>query len=313
MFQASQGICQSLALFFLAPLLLGSIKKQKAFWQNRQGPGLLQPYRDFHKFLRKEPVVAQPTSWISRIAPYGVLLLTIAAFWFIPLGKWPAATAGWADWLVLLYLLAALRLLLVLAGLDSASAFGGEGSSRELFISTLVEPALFLILLTVSLSAGSQDLGQISNFMRQQGLAAFSPAYFLGLLSLLIVTIAETGRIPVDNPDTHLELTMVHEGMLLEFGGKYLGMLHWAAAAKEVLILSLVIALYLPWTPAWAGPAGWLADLFFFLLKLFALGSLLAVIETALAKLRIFRVPDLLGAAFLLALLANLSHYVIGG
>jgi len=304
---------QSLALFLLAPLLLGTVKKQKAFWQNRQGPGILQPYRDFYKFLRKEPVVAGPTTWISRLAPYGIVILTLTAFWFLPLGSLPAATSGWADWLVLLYLLAALRLLLLLAGLDSASAFGGEGSSRELFISTLVEPALFLVLLTVSLDAGSQDLGQISTFVRQQGLAAINPAYFLGLFSLLIVTIAETGRIPVDNPDTHLELTMVHEGMLLEYGGKYLGLLHWAAAAKEVLVLSLVIALYLPWTPALPGPAGWLLDLGVYLIKLFALGSFLAITETALAKLRIFRVPDLLGAAFLLALLANLSHYVIGG
>jgi formate hydrogenlyase subunit 4 len=306
------GVGQLLLVLALAPLLNGAIKQLKARIQTRRGPGLLQPYYDLAKWWAKESVESEHASWIFRLAPYvtlaGVVLAVAAA---------PVVTArpllGWAaDAIVVVALLALGRFWQALAGLDTASNFGGMGSSREVTFAALIEPALLLVLFATALRAGGTDLGRMSETLAGAGLGALTPAHLLAGAALLVVVIAETGRVPVDNPDTHLELTMVHEGMLLEYSGRPLGVLVYAALLKQALVLTLLANLFLPWGIALsATPAALAAALGLYLLKMVLLGALLAVIESAYAKLRIFKVPDLLGAAFLLALLSVAALYLV--
>jgi formate hydrogenlyase subunit 4 len=301
-------VLQPVALILLAPLLQGYIKRLKAALQGRQGPGLLQPYADLAKLLRKGAIVPDASSWIFLAAPVITLSATITAALLVPTVL-PGNPLGVGDILVVAGLLALARFAMALASLDTGSAFAGMGASREMAIAALVEPALVIAVLALGATAGTMDLGGISASGVRAGWLALGPAHLLAGAALLVVAIAETGRLPVDNPDTHLELTMVHEGMLLEYSGRPLAALTLAAQVKQVVVMSLVVALVLPWGIGSPLPIAIGA----FLVKLFGLGTLLACIESAYAKLRILRLPDLMATAFALGGLSLVAHSVFGG
>jgi formate hydrogenlyase subunit 4 len=300
---------QLLLALLLAPLAQGVIKTVKARFQNRRGPGLLQPWRDILKLLARQSVVSEQASWVFCWAPfvYGGALVAAAALVPLLTKRSPAPSVG--DAIVFVGLLALARFALALAALDTGSNFGGMGASREVTFAALVEPALLLVLFAVALPVGSTSLTALVGDGRP------GAGDLLACAALLIVLVAETGRIPIDNPDTHLELTMAHEGMLLEYSGRPLGVLHWTTQVKQLAFLSLLAALFLPWGMAPAGSRE-LSELALGLgawaLKIVGLGLLLAIIETGYAKLRIFRAPDLLGLASVLGTLAVLATYVAG-
>jgi formate hydrogenlyase subunit 4 len=292
----------------LAPALNGLIKASKAGWQNRQGPPLLQPWYDLLKYLGRESVVSEHASWLYRWAPWVYFGANLAALALAPTLLARSPLPGVGDAIVLVGLLMLARFALALAALDTASNFGGMGTSRELAFAALVEPALLLALFALAIPAGSTALGALV------GAGGVSAARLLALVTLGIVTIAETGRIPIDNPDTHLELTMAHEGMLLEYSGRPLGLIFWGTHLKQLLLLSLVASFFFPWGIARAMAIPWLGlGLVAWVAKVALLGLLLGLIESGQAKLRIFRAPELLGAASLFGLLAVLSSYVVGG
>lgn len=285
---------QVIAILLFAPLVNGIIKKAKARTQCRRGPGILQPYYDLVKFLRREPVVSVNTSWITQVTPFICLGAYLVAGSIIPVSGPSGLVFG--DIIAFIYLFALARFFLALAGLEPASAFGGMGSSREMMISTLVEPVLVTGLFGLVSLAGTTELGGLAG-------AGASPAGLLAFIGLMVVTIAETGRVPVDNPDTHLELTMVHEAMLLEYAGTQVGLLHLAAMVKQAVLLVLLVHLFFPVTKTF--PIG----LVILGLKVILLGLILAVIESLLVKVRLFRLPELIagGAAFcLLSILFNI-------
>jgi formate hydrogenlyase subunit 4 len=295
-------------MLLLAPLVQGVIKTTKARLQSRRGPGLLQPYRDVLKWLSRESVVSDQASWVFRWAPvvYAGAIMTAAVLVPAVSRRSPAAAVG--DAIVFVALFGLARFWLAIAGLDTASNFGGMGSSREVAFAALIEPALLLVIFSVALPVGSTSLSALV------GEGWPDASRVIALCAFMIVIIAETGRIPIDNPDTHLELTMVHEGMLLEYSGRPLGVLHWATQVKQLAVLSLAAALFLPWGMAPGSGASALELLGGFLAwggKVLALGLLLAVIETLFAKVRIFRAPDLIGAASVLGLLAVLTTFVV--
>jgi formate hydrogenlyase subunit 4 len=291
-----------------APLLQGVIKTVKARWQNRRGPGLLQSYRDIAKFLGRESVVSEQASWVFRWAPAAYAAAILAAAMLVPTFAHRSAAPDVGDAIVFVGLFALARFALALAALDSASNFGGMGASREVAFAALIEPGLLLAIFAVALPVGSTSLSALI------GYGSPNAASLLAFGAPLIVAIAETGRIPIDNPDTHLELTMVHEGMLLEYSGRPLGVLHWATQVKQLAILALLVAFFFPWGMAEPGnltlPAK-LVGVAAFALKVGLLGLLLAAIETSFAKLRIFKAPDLIGLASLLGMLAVMATYVV--
>lgn len=299
---------QLVLVVLTAPLLQGLIKTTKARIQRRRGPHLLQPWRDLLKFLARENVVSDQTSWVVRWAPGVAAGTALLAALMIPTIVRGSALPSLGDAIVLAGLLTLGRFALLLASLDTASNFAGMGASREAAFAAIVEPALIIIVLFAAIPGGSTNLGALI------GDGAFSLAHLLALGALLIVAIAETGRIPVDNPDTHLELTMLHEGMLLEYSGRHFGLLLAASQLKQLAILSLMAALFFPW--GMAADAGLsmalLVGLVAWLAKLAVLGLVLAAIESGYSKLRIFDAPELIGLASVLGMLAVMAAVVMG-
>jgi formate hydrogenlyase subunit 4 len=297
------GAIQVALVLLVAPLLLGITKVVKARLQYRRGPSVLQPYRDLAKWWGKEAVESDAASPITALAPPLVLAAFVVATLLVPIVGRRPPLAGWGDLLVVVGLMALARFALALAALDAGSAFGGMGSSREVAISALVEPALLLALAGAALAAGSTDLGAIASAGSAAGTAWFTPALLLGAGAFAVVAVAETGHEPVDNPDTHLELTMIHEGMILEASGPRLAVLMYAAELKLVLVVGLFVAAFLP-----IGTAGDLAPLSLLvavgaaLAKLVAAAVALAVLDATLAKLRILALPGLLATASIVAL-----------
>lgn len=285
-------------LILIAPLVNGIIKKIKAFTQCRRGPSLLQPYFDMIKFLQREPVVSDHTSWLTQLTPIICLSAYLVAGSLVPL--WEHESLGTGDIIALIYLFALARFFLALAALEPASAFGGMGSSREMMITSLVEPVMVAGLFGLAVVAGTTDLNGLKGSGQQ-------PAGLLMFIGLLIVVVAETGRIPVDNPDTHLELTMVHEGMLLEYAGRQVGLLHLAAMIKQVILLILLVHLFWPQNQ---GTPAYLA-LVFMIGKVIGLGLVLAMVESVLAKMRLFKLPELMAGGMAFCLLAIVSTYLI--
>jgi formate hydrogenlyase subunit 4 len=305
-----QGAQMALVLL-LAPLLTGFVRKVKARLLRRRGASVVQPYRDLLRLLRKEVVLAENASWLFRWTPYMIFAATWVAAALVPTFA-AGLTFSWtADLIALIALLASARFFLALAGMDVGTAFGGIGSSREVMIASLAEPAMLLIVFTLALVAGSTQLSTIAAFMGTPAVG-LRVSLALALIALVMVAIAENARIPVDNPSTHLELTMVHEAMVLEYSGRHLAMIEFAASLKLLLYMSLIACLFMPWGLATlgAGAAAYAVGLAVFLAKLAALGFLLAVFETAVAKMRVFRVPDFLGAALMLGLLGTLLLFV---
>ncbi|MBB6283893.1 respiratory chain complex I subunit 1 family protein [Geobacillus subterraneus] len=301
------ALWQTAIIILLAPFIQGVIKKTKARMQNRIGPSVWQPYYDLMKFMKKDAVLSVHSSWISIITPYIVFASIVAAGLFIPTYMMDNGWSFIGDAILIVYLFGVARFFTALSALDAGGSFGGMGSSREMALSAIAEPALLLAMFAVCLSGGTMRLPDLVASLINSEWNWFSPPYGLAFFAMLIVLIAETGRIPVDNPDTHLELTMVHEGMLLEYSGRYLGLMMWAAQIKQLLLFSLFINLFFPWGIAVSGDGSYtIASLLLYVVKLVALGMLLAFIETMYAKIRLFKVPKLLGSSMILSLLAIL-------
>jgi formate hydrogenlyase subunit 4 len=301
----------ALLVLLAAPLLTGFVRKVKARLLRRQGPPVVQPYRDLLRLLRKEAVLAENASWLFRATPYLVFAATWLAAALVPSFAAALLFSPAADVIVIVALLGGARFFLALAGLDVGTSFGGIGSSREMMIASLAEPAMLMVVFTVALLAGSTQLSSIATFMigSEVGLRV---SLAMALVGLLMVAIAENARIPVDNPATHLELTMVHEAMVLEYSGRHLAVIEAAAALKLLVYLSLIVSIFAPWgaAVASAGAGAYLAGVAAWGGKLALGGVVLAFFETSIAKMRVFRVPDFLGAALLLGLLATLALFV---
>ena len=293
-----------LAVFVaFAPFLTATIKRTKARLQSRGGPSLLQPYRDLAKWWAKEPLESNVSGPVSRYAPSVVVAAILTATLLIPFAASRAPLLGWGDLFVVVGLLALARFSLALAALDSASAFGGMGSSRDVAISALAEPGLALALSGAALAARSTDLSAIGAFGVGQGWGLLTPAHLLAGAAFCLTLVAESGHHPIDNPDTHLELTMIHEGMLLEASGRSLATLVFASEMKLVLLGALFAAVFLPFGAATElAPGPILAGTLVGLVKLLAVAQGLAILDAVMAKMRILAVPDVLGLASLLAL-----------
>lgn len=305
----AQGVQMLLALA-LAPLLIGLIRKLKARLLRRKGPPIIQPWRDLIRLLRKEVVLAENASWLYRSAPYLIFAATWVAASLVPTFATGLMFSWSADLIAIIALLGSARFFLALAGMDIGTSFGGIGSSREAMFGSLAEPATIMIVFTVSYIAGTTQLSEIAAYMADNlGLRA---SVGMALVALLIVAIAENGRVPVDNPATHLELTMVHEAMVLEYSGRYLALIELASALKLLLYISLIACVFFPVGLARhdAGLHAMAIGLGAYILKLAIGGGALALFETSTAKMRVFRVPDFLGAGLMLGLLATLLVFV---
>lgn len=300
---------QFLIIIILSPLVNGIIKKLKANMQGRVGPGILQPYFDLTRLFKKDMVVSHVTSWVSRLTPYIVFSSTVAATMVVPVVSNNVAFSTIADLIAIVYILGLGRFFMALGGLDAGTAFGGEGSSREVTVAVLVEPMMMLALFTPAISAGSTNLLKVSG----QEVALYTPSHLLAFSAFLVAIIAETGRIPVDNPDTHLELTMIHEGMLLEYSGRYLALMEWAHYIKQMLLFTLAVDIFFPAGITSSGdPLSIVISTGIYLLKVLFMAFLMAIIESTRAKMRFFQLPSLLGGAFVLALLSLLSYVMMG-
>ena len=302
---------QMLLVLALAPLLTGFVRKVKARLLRRQGPPLIQPYRDLARLMRKEVVLADNASWLFRAIPYLIFATTWVAASLVPTFATGLIFSWSADLIAIIALLGSARFFLALAGLDIGTSFGGIGSSREVMIASLAEPAMLMIVFTVALVVGSTQLSTMADFLAS-GVEGLRVSLGMALIALIMVAIAENARIPVDNPATHLELTMVHEAMVLEYSGRHLALIDLSAELKLLLYISLIACLFAPWGIAAsdAAPAALLVGVIAYASKLAASGFLLAVFETSIAKMRVFRVPEFLGAALMLGLLATLLLFV---
>jgi len=302
---------QMLLVLALAPLLTGFVRKLKARFQRRVGPPLIQPYRDLIRLMRKDVVLADTASWLFRVVPYIVFGGTWVAAALVPTFMTGLLFSTSADLIALVALLGSARFFLALAGLDVGTSFGGIGSSREVMIASLAEPAMIMIVFTLALTAGSTQLATVAAYMDSSEVG-LRISLGMVLVALLIVAIAENARIPVDNPATHLELTMVHEAMVLEYSGRHLALIELSASLKLLLYMSVVACLFTPWglVIEGASPAALAVGVLAYLGKLAAGGILLALFETVIAKMRVFRVPELLGVALMLGLLGTLLLFV---
>jgi formate hydrogenlyase subunit 4 len=305
-----QGAQMALVLL-LAPLLTGFVRKVKARLVSRRGPSVIQPYRDLVRLLRKEVVLAENASWLFRVAPYLIFAATWVAAALVPTFAIGLKFSWTADLIAIIALLGSARFFLALAGMDVGTSFGGIGASREVMIASLAEPAMIMIVFSLALVAGSTQLATIATFLASPEVG-LRVSLGLALIALVMVAIAENARIPVDNPATHLELTMVHEAMVLEYSGRHLAMIELAAALQLLLFMSLIACLFAPWglAAAGTGPAAYAVGALAWLAKLAVGGVLLALFETSIAKMRVFRVPEFLGAALMLGLLGTLLLFV---
>ena len=303
---------QALLTLALAPGLIGLVRFLKARLQGRRGAPLWQPYRDLRRMLRQEVVLSTDASWLFRAAPFVVFGSVLVVSLLVPLIAAPLPFDEVGDLVVVVYLLLLGTFVLSLADLDPGSAFGGMGASREMTIAALAEPTIALAIFGLGVRAGSTNLGRIVARTLASPAETLGPGHLLAFAALFIVMLAETGRLPVDNPATHLELTMIHEAMLLEYSGRYLALLEWASAMKFLIFQALLANLFVPWGVAVSlSPRALLVALGALVLKLAALGAGVALLETRLAKLRLFRVPELLSVSFLLALLAITASFVM--
>jgi formate hydrogenlyase subunit 4 len=305
---------QTALVLLLAPVFSTFIKKVHARLQGRQGPPLLQGYYDLVKLLRKDRIYSHRSSLITRIAPVISLAVVCTAGLLLPVLTCVVPFHFAGDFLFFIYLFALPRFLTALTGLDAGSTFGGMASSREMTLSSIAEPALLLSLVVVATSTRTLDLSVMTQRLLDTPEKLYSPFFILSALAFCIVILAENGRVPFDNPTTHLELTMVHEGMVLELSGRDLALFSWAHAARLLVLVLAAISVFFPYgIAAGAGPGDLLASLGYLLLKLFLTGLVIAWIETSTAKYRLFRVPDLLTLAFVFSLIALVALYMTGG
>jgi formate hydrogenlyase subunit 4 len=308
---ASQ-ILEIVAALALAPLLSGWVSQCRAWLQNKSAPSLLQPYRTLHKLFNKDSVLADRASSLFRAAPYIVFGCMALACGIVPTLSTELPLSPAADAIALVGLFALARVFISLAAMDVGTAFGTLGARREMLIGFLAEPALLMVLFTASLISQSTSLTTIVETLAHRELAIY-PSLALAGVAFTIVSLAENARVPVDNPATHLELTMIHEALILEYSGRHLALLEWAAALKLFAYSAIGLALFFPWGVAEAeSPLALLLAAPVLVLKLGVGGAFLAALETVSAKMRIFRVPEFLATAFLLAVMAMLTRILLG-
>ncbi|MEA1962086.1 MAG: NADH-quinone oxidoreductase subunit H [Bacillota bacterium] len=308
-------LIQIILIIMLAPLVNGIIKKVKALTEKRRGAPVLQMYFDLYKLLQKSMVVSEVSSWVFRVTPWIVFATSLTACLFVPISSSLLPLHFQGDLIMLIYLLALGKFFMTLAGLDTGSTFGGMGSSREVMISAIMEPALMVSLFTLGLFARSTSIPQIMLHMQEQGGMLAHPAFILLFLSMLVVIIADTSRLPVDDPATHLELTMVHEAMILEYSGRDLALMEWGAAIKQLLLITLLVNLFFPYDPL-PGAAGMgfvlLASLGIYIMKVILASVLIGLIEVSTVKFRLFSVPNLAALSFILSFIGFLQLFVLG-
>ncbi len=300
-----------LLIVFLGPLFLGWVNVVRGILSNRKPPGVFQPFRDLFRLLRKEAILPSGSSVLFRLAPYVVFATMLVASLLIPVVSTVAAYRAMGDAIVLVGLFALARVFMALAAMDAGTPFGDLGGRREMMVGFLAEPATILVLFTTYLLSHSTMTGVTSEVLREGSILP-TPSLVFGALAYFLILLGENGRIPIDNPATHLELTMIHEAMLLEYSGRYLALMEWGSSIKLLLYLLLGISFFFPW--GMTGTPGWRGDLLSSAAlagKLFVSGAGLALFETIMAKLRIFRVPEFMTLAFLLAILGFLSHFIL--
>lgn len=299
------NVLQPILLLAIAPLVRGIIARIKARIQNRHGASILRPYQDLLKLFRKEDLVPPSSTALFRLSPVIVFAATLGATLFIPVLHDSALLGVNGDFVMLVYFLALSRFFLMLGGMDGGSAFGGIGVSREALVSTLAEAPLLLGLAAVAIFTRSASTSAMAHWTLQQGISQFTAVQALAVVALALVAIAETGRIPVDNPTTHLELTMIHEAMVLEYSGPSLALIELASALKLTAISALLINLFMPWGMAvTASPYALGIALAAFVIKMLAVIAVIALVECSVAKLRMYLVPDFLGVSLAVAVLA---------
>lgn len=307
-------IIQLVIILLTAPLVGGIIKKVKALTQHRRGAPVLQMYYDLYKLTKKDVTVSATASWVYRAAPYVVFVSAVAAALFVPVsaGLMPAGFPG--DAIMFVYLLALGRFFLMLAALDTGSTFGGMGSSREGMISSLIEPAIIIALFTIGLVSGSTSIFQMMQVAAFETVPLMHPVYIVTFLAMILVLIAETCRIPVDDPSTHLELTMVHEAMILEYSGRHLALVEYGAAVKQLVFITFIVNIFLPLDGliALTGVAAVVISLLIYLAKVVVISLVVALLEVCTVKLPLFSVPNLAALAFVLAFIGFINNFVIG-
>jgi len=302
---------QMALVLLAAPLLTGLVRKVKARLQRRRGASVMQPYRDLRRLLGKEVVLADNASWLFRTAPYLIFASTWVAASLVPTFATGLLFSWTGDLITIIALLGAARFLLALAGMDIGTSFGGIGASREVMIASLAEPAMLMVILSLALIVGSTQLSTIAQFMLS-GAAGLRVSLALALVAFVVVALAENARIPVDNPATHLELTMVHEAMVLEYSGRHLAMIELAASLKLLLMISAIACIFFPFglVTGAADTGRYFMAIGAYGVKLAVAGTLLGMFEMSIAKMRVFRVPNLLGGALMLGFLATLLLFV---
>jgi len=297
-----------LMLLLIAPILLSFIKAVKMVLLFKKPISIFQGYRNFAKLMKKETIISQETSQITRVAPFLILSPLLVTMFFLPPVVKGAYYVSFVDAFTITGLLSLSTFFLMLLGLDSASSFGGMGSSREAFISALVEPAMVLTVFSVSMMAGDLGVGQAGVNLAQHFPKAHMASFLFAGISFFILLLAENGRIPVDNPETHLELTMVHEAMILDLSGVYLAIIEAAGSVKFVIFASLFASLFMPFGLEY----GTFIAILIFIAKLLLISMIVAFLEVSTAKLRLFKVPNLLGIAIVFAFLSLITFYVLG-
>jgi formate hydrogenlyase subunit 4 len=304
---ALAGLIQAVLIISMSPVLVGLMRQIRARLEGRVGPGIGQPWRDLRKLLRKQPITPRGTSEVFRAAPTVLVATTLVVAFVAPFVTTASALDPVADLFAVVALLALGAVAVALAGIDTGTAFGGMGASREMTILALVEPTLLVAIFALSVRVGSTNLSAIVTSTLQDPARVVSPGSLLAAVALLVVVVAEAGRLPVDNPSTHLELTMVHEAMVLEYAGPDLALIELGSAMRLSVYLGLLANLFVPWgiaTEVGAGVLSLAVGVGAFVAKVALLGAALAFAEVFLAKVRLFRVPELLAGSFLLALLA---------
>ena len=308
-------LIQTVVILSIAPLVNGIIMKIKAFTQKRKGAPIFQLYYDLYKLLKKSSVVSETSSWIYKVTPYIVFSTAIAAALLVPASTLTAPGNIPGDILIFVSLCALGRFFMMLSGLDTGSTFGGMGSSREAMISSLIEPSILICLFTAGRIAGSTSLLAIMEAMQQIGAPLKSPVFIMLFLAMMTIIITETSRLPVDDPSTHLELTMVHEAMILEYSGRHLALMEYGASIKQLAFITLLVNILIPHDQLFStvGIAAVLLSLLIYLVKVITVSVMIAIVEVNTVKLRLFSIPNLAALAFILSFLGFFQYFVIGG
>ncbi|RZD17287.1 MAG: formate hydrogenlyase subunit 4 [Candidatus Acididesulfobacter guangdongensis] len=312
------GIAQILILILIAPFVNSYINKIKSILRGQQGRPLFQGYKDIFKLIRKEVVLSEDASYISRFAPYIVFVSILVSACFLPVFSSDALLSFTGDIIALVYTIGLGTFFMALYGMDQASSFGGLGSSRDILIASLAEPTLMLVIFTFALQTRTTNISQIFIDIHKNGFLNYPVSYVLALMAFLIISIAENGRIPVDNPDTHLELTMVHEAMILEGSGRHLALFEYSSYLKLIIFITLASNIFLPigvygGIPHSLSSFSFLTILYailFYILKVLIFATPIAFIEISMAKLRFFRVPDFLMLGFVLSIISLVLYSI---